>query len=56
MQADAFDFEVAAIEPETCVCIEVKFTDAEGYRLVINSGSADAPLSCAAELVFTMWD
>src|SRR5437588_9650958 len=42
MQAHAFYFEVAPVEPETCVSIEVKFTNAEGYRLVIDSCSAVA--------------
>src|SRR2546426_6144886 len=36
MQTDALYFEVAPIEPETCVSIEMKIPDAEGYRVVID--------------------
>src|SRR5438034_9019143 len=36
MQADAFYFEVAAVEPETSVSIEMKFPDPERHNLVID--------------------
>ncbi len=37
MQAHAFYFEVAPVEPETCVRIKVKFTNPKRHRLVIDS-------------------
>src|SRR2546428_12474170 len=36
MQADAFYFEVAAVEPETSVSIEMKFPDPERHNLIID--------------------
>src|SRR6266567_744327 len=37
MKTNAFYFEVATVEPKTCVRIKVKFPDAEGHRIVIDS-------------------